>query len=264
MEQQITQLTRAGWREEERARLFDEIEAAARTGAPLRNVFEKTGEALGRKPNSVRNYYYMQMRPHCLGAPRATPFETFTEEETDALLRAVLLGKAEGRSVRASVMALANGDRTKMLRYQNKYRAILRKNPDRLRALCRELALAGIPAKDPTVSGAEPLKRVEGKLRAFGTDGERLCEALERVLENAAQPAPVLRDRMRVERDVAMLRLEDLKHAAGDMVLLCKEFVALTEDGRREELSAFCDELSHHISQVENAGDQLGSDDSAE
>lgn len=262
MEQQITQLTRAGWREEERARLFDEITRAAQTGAPLRNVFEKTGEALGRKPNSVRNYYYMQMRPHYADAPRATPFETFTEEETNALLRAVLLGKAQGRSVRASVMALAEGDRTKMLRYQNKYRAILRKDPDRLRALCRELAREGIPAKDPTepAPGAEPLRRVENRLRALGPDGERLCEALEKVLENAAQSAPVIRDRLRVERDVAMLRLEDVKHAAGDMVLLCKDFVALTEDGRREELGVFCDELAHHISQVENAGDQADGD----
>lgn len=253
--EQVMQLSRAGWSETERARLFTEVTKAAQTGAPLRDVFEKTGEALGRKPNSVRNYYYMQLRPHYTDAPRAAPFETFTEQETDTLLRAVLTGKAQGQSVRAAVMALADGDRTKMLRYQNKYRAILRKHPERLRALCQELAKAGVPAKDPTEpkQAAGARERMEKSLNTFGPDGQRLYEALERVLSGVTESRTAQKDRLRVERDVAMLRLEDVTHAAGDMVLLCKEYVALTDEERHGELNAFCDELTHHIAEVENA-----------
>ena len=53
---------RAGWQPEETEMLWQEIRAAAENGAPLRGVFERMGRTLGRKPNSVRNYYYMQLR----------------------------------------------------------------------------------------------------------------------------------------------------------------------------------------------------------
>lgn len=64
--EQTMPLTRNGWSEEETQMLWQEIRAAAENGAPLRGVFERMGQALGRKPNSVRNYYYMQLRGRCV------------------------------------------------------------------------------------------------------------------------------------------------------------------------------------------------------
>ena len=60
--EQTMPLMRNGWSPEETELLWQEIRAAAESGAPLRGVFERMGQALGRKPNSVRNYYYMQLR----------------------------------------------------------------------------------------------------------------------------------------------------------------------------------------------------------
>ena len=65
--EQTLRLAHSGWSQEETELLLREIQAAADSGEPLRSVFEKTGEALGRKPNSVRNYYYMQLREQTIG-----------------------------------------------------------------------------------------------------------------------------------------------------------------------------------------------------
>ena len=58
--EQTMHLARNGWQPEEIDMLWQEIQSAADSGAPLKSVFERMGKALGRKPNSVRNYYDMQ------------------------------------------------------------------------------------------------------------------------------------------------------------------------------------------------------------
>ena len=103
--EQTTRAARNGWRPEETEMLWKEIRAASETGASLRGVFERMGQTLGRKPNSVRNYYYMQLRDQAGDEfKRAAPFETFTDEEIHHLLRHVLAAKGQGKSVRASVL----------------------------------------------------------------------------------------------------------------------------------------------------------------
>ncbi len=51
-----------GWQQQEIDALSKSIEEAARSGQSLRSVFERMGEQLGRKPNSIRNFYYAQVR----------------------------------------------------------------------------------------------------------------------------------------------------------------------------------------------------------
>ena len=90
------------------------------SGAPLRQVFEDLSVDLGRKPNSIRNYYYACLRNQEQNTPRVQAFIPFTEAETHDLLRQVLTGCGQGMSVRACVMRMADGDHSRMLRYQNK------------------------------------------------------------------------------------------------------------------------------------------------
>ena len=257
--EQVLQLSHGGWSDTEKNQLFEEIKRAAQTGSPLRCVFEKMGERLGRKPNSVRNYYYMQLRSKAPEAPRAAPFETFTDEEEEMLLRAVLSAKAQGQSVRACGMQLSGGDRAKMLRYQNKYRSILRKRPEKIRAMCETLIREGVPAVDVTQSRGENAvrPRVEAKLTALDPDGVKLYQALERLIDRASENGRGTADKLRVERDIALLRLEDMTRAANDMVLLCKEYLGLTDEEKGANRDAFLDELTHHIAQVENAGGEF-------
>ena len=106
-----------GWQKSEIDALARRIDEAARTGESLRSVFDQLGQELGRKPNSIRNFYYAQVRAQggdSMG--RALPFETFSQDEVEQLVRSVLTARAQGMSVRACVRKLADGDRKLMLR----------------------------------------------------------------------------------------------------------------------------------------------------
>ena len=95
-----------GWQEQETSRLFSAVQEARGSGAPLRQVFEDLSVDLGRKPNSIRNYYYACLRNQEQNTPRVQAFIPFTEAETHDLLRQVLTGCGQGMSVRACVCLL--------------------------------------------------------------------------------------------------------------------------------------------------------------
>ena len=85
MEKTMQGRARAGWQDRETERLFQAVDEAAREGQPLRHVFESLSGELGRKPNSIRNYYYARLRQHPESTvQRAAPFQTFTQEEVRA------------------------------------------------------------------------------------------------------------------------------------------------------------------------------------
>lgn len=65
----------------------------------------------------------------------------FTEEETDKALRSILAEKSKGISVRRAISNIAKGDDKLMLRLQNKYRNILKKQPERIDAIASEMGL---------------------------------------------------------------------------------------------------------------------------
>ena len=141
---------RAGWQEAETARLFSAVKEASASGAPLRSVFESLSGDLGRKPNSIRNYYYACLRQHPQNGEHTPAFRPFTAEETHELLRQVLMARGKGMSVRACVMALSEGNHSRMLRYQNKYRTILKNRPELIAQVCEELRQEGLPCPDVT------------------------------------------------------------------------------------------------------------------
>ena len=153
----------AGWSAAENALLFEQAARAQAEGAPLKAVFDDVARQTGRRPNSVRNYYYARVKEGDGGAYRHTPaFIPFTEAETRALLEAVLSAQAAGESVRACTLRLGEGDQSAMLRYQNKYRSLIRSKPALVRSVLSELAgrsvledMAGrgVPAFDPYARG---------------------------------------------------------------------------------------------------------------
>lgn len=247
---------RAGWSQEENDLLWREIKEASQEGAPLRGVFEKMGKTLGRKPNSVRNYYYMQLRAKDTGAyRRAAPFETFTPEEIHDLLYAVLSARGRGQSVRASVMELSKGDRALMLRYQNKYRSILRKKPYMIESVMEELKRDGLPCPP-----ASSLSRAnEGKLSSPALsipddpDVQLILQGLSALIQRCQGNELSARDRMKVRQDLLLMQLEEIQLAARDMVSLCKDFLGESEETRRDHMNAFCDSLCEKLSRLESA-----------
>lgn len=242
---------RGGWQPEETDMLWKEIRAAADSGATLRGVFERMGQTLGRKPNSVRNYYYMQLRDRAgEDLRRAAPFETFTPEEVHDLLRSVLMARGRGQSVRACVMDLSRGDKTRMLRYQNKYRSILRKKPELIRQVCRELEQEGLPCPRAAVI-VQPLP-AEERLPE-DPDVQAVLSALRSLARRARQNAVPESDRLKVQRDLLLMQLEEIQSAVRAALADCKDFLGESEEGRALRLPAFCDTLSHHIAQLESA-----------
>ena len=55
---------RAGWSDSENKLLWETADEAQQQGLPLKAVFEQIARKTGRRPNSIRNYYYAQVRQH--------------------------------------------------------------------------------------------------------------------------------------------------------------------------------------------------------
>ena len=139
-----------GYTEEEARELVRYIDQGRNEGKTLSYLFAAFGAGHGRAKGSVRNYYYTllksadreEVRELLAGTSlRAENIREFTEEETDRVLREILLEKNKGFSVRRAISNLSGGDGKLMLRYQNKYRNVLKKQPERIDAILRELGL---------------------------------------------------------------------------------------------------------------------------
>ena len=143
-----------GYTREEAESLVKYVCEGKGQGKTLTRIFEEYAKNSGRAKGSVRNYYYAllkstdneEVRKILQGTQlRAEEVQPFTDEETDNILRAILKEKSKGVSVRRAVLNLAGGDDKLMLRYQNKYRNILLKQPQRIQKLMEE---AGYPLTD--------------------------------------------------------------------------------------------------------------------
>lgn len=167
---------RGGWQEDEINVLFQAVKTAADSGQPLRDVFADVAEELKRKPNSIRNFYYAKLRELPEINARKVPFRTFTQEELHGLLRTVLIARGNGESVRACVTRMAGGDRGLMLRYQNKYRSILKNRPDMLEAVAAELRAEGLPCPMQVAS-----------YRRAGNGAQQVNETMEEALRLCAE-----------------------------------------------------------------------------
>lgn len=271
MEQALHRSSRTGWRDEESNTLFSAVREASRQGTPLRSVFEQVASSLGRKPNSIRNYYYAQLRQRPeTGLNRAAPFQTFTEEEVRELLRTVLMARGQGISVRACVMRMAGGDRGLMLRYQNKYRSILKNRPHLLAEVAEELRREGVPVpenpdasrqQDMPARTASQLARAQQLAQALGDPAvQQMLEGLNTLLQRAlafrGRDKTVELDRLQITYDLARMRWEDeqnrLHEAINDMLHVCREFLGMTMDRRQEGLDDFSGLLAVKISNMEN------------
>lgn len=140
-----------GYTEEEATGLIEYIYTGKNAGKTLSYLFETYGKEHSRAKGSVRNYYYSLLKKRgddrvsrILEGKNLTAGEIrpFTEEETDEMLKKVLLEKSKGLSVRRAIINVSGGDDRLMLRMQNKYRNLLKKQPERIAKAAQE---AGLP-----------------------------------------------------------------------------------------------------------------------
>ena len=140
-----------GYTEEEAKSLVEYIWEGKQAGETLTYLFAAYGAAHGRAKGSVRNYYYALMKNRgkdervvkLLDGKQLSveQIRGFTEEETDRVLRSILAEKSKGVSVRRAICNIAKGDDKLMLRLQNKYRNVLKKQPGRVEAIAAEMGL---------------------------------------------------------------------------------------------------------------------------
>ena len=141
-----------GYTEEEAKSLVEYIYNGKKEGKTLSGLFASYAQKTGRAKGSVRNYYYALLRStgddrvkkmlngKNLSAEKIMPF---SEEETDEILKKILEQKSKGVSVRRAVLNLSGGDDKLMLRYQNKYRNVISKQPERVEKIMRENGIEG-------------------------------------------------------------------------------------------------------------------------
>lgn len=186
-----------GYTREEAEELVRYIAEGKRAGRTLTELFASYGKAHGRAGGSVRNYYYKLLRSEEHAAKevlagkelRAGAVRPFTEEETERMLRDILAQRKGGASVRRAILNVCGGDAKQMLRYQNKYRNLLRKQPELVRAAAERAGLAPEIVVRKNRSVLE--KRLENEINALydrlaltlREENERLRETVKRLTE---------------------------------------------------------------------------------
>ena len=190
-----------GYTEEEAKKLIEFVSDGKRKGKTLTYLFESYGQAHGRAKGSVRNYYYALMK-NAKGDERIVrlldgkslsveKIKEFTEEETRAAIRSILAEKSKGVSIRKAICNLAQGDDKLMLRLQNKYRNTLKKQPDTIRQIAKELGVEvgqigsryGLKTKTSVKQGDTAVRFDDGLRRRLENEINALYDRLAKSLK---------------------------------------------------------------------------------
>lgn len=164
-EQALYQETAAGQKQELQPELMsimkEEVGKARERRIPIIRAFEEIARRSGLKANTIRNYYYRYIHAN----EEAVKIDTedtsqaqgneddigrpFTPVETRELMREMLIAQARGESVRGCANRLGKGNKRMLIRFQNKYRSIIAREPEYVENLIKEIESEGIPCFNP-------------------------------------------------------------------------------------------------------------------
>ncbi len=180
-----------GYTKEEAKSLIEYIWEGKKAGKTLTTLFSSYGKKSGRAKGSVRNYYYALMKKgeerevqSLLKGKNLTveKIREFTEEETDEAIKQILMEKSKGVSVRRAICNLSKGDDKLMLRLQNKYRNVLKKEPERIQTIARQLGLQEIEERSLEKKLEEEINALYERLtKSLKAENTRLFEENERL-----------------------------------------------------------------------------------
>lgn len=117
---------------------------------PLKTVFEEFAKKQHKSKGTVRNIYYALAKlsrkdeefcaAHLGGKEiKVTSAKSFDDGEGRAICKKILTEKMKGKSVRQAIYGIADGDEKLALRYQNKFRNMLKKERETVFAVVEEL-----------------------------------------------------------------------------------------------------------------------------
>ena len=185
-----------GYTEDEAKRLVEYVSEGRKDGKTLSGLFASYAQKTGRAKGSVRNYYYALLRStgdervrNMLSGKdlKAEKIIPFSEAETDKILKEILMQTSKGISVRRAVLNLSDGDDKLMLRYQNKYRNVVNKQPERIERLMRECGLKNGGADEARKRIEEEINGLYDKLAAsLKEENKRLTTLIKRLTDENA------------------------------------------------------------------------------
>lgn len=119
-----------GWTIKEREDLIEMARQSFKSDTPLKAVFANFAEMTNRKRDSVRNFYYSvlaeaELRGEKIRGIKKIGIEVFSYEEIKSFMTFILEECRDGCSVRGAIEKMSNDPRKK-LRYQNKYRNLVK------------------------------------------------------------------------------------------------------------------------------------------
>ena len=123
-----------GYKEEDVIGLIKHIKESK---GSLKKAFKGYAERKGKSVGTIRNLYYAIVKlsntdeefckKYLSGTPlTSNQIEFFTKEEEKSVLKEIFLLKAEGYSVRNAINKITHGNQKLSLRYQNKYRDLMK------------------------------------------------------------------------------------------------------------------------------------------
>ena len=127
------------WTENEIKNLFSLVEKYKLKNMPIIEAFYEHAKTNNRQPLSVRNFYYSKVDEikHNQNLQKTLEiniklheknnFAKFDDRQTQKLLEHIKQKTSEGKSVRKACLELAGGDAKELLRFQNKYRELIKK-----------------------------------------------------------------------------------------------------------------------------------------
>ena len=183
-------------------------------GGTLTQTFGEYARLSGKAKGTVRNMYYALCKA-CEKSPETkseyfkdTPITVgkiveFSPCQVRRLIKAVLLGKKDGRSARSVICELSNGDVKLALRLQNKYRSALKTKKELVDEIIEEIRNE---QGDKTLF-APKLKVQKSPIndQKLGRLKRDIDSLVDRISEKAKRENEYLKER------VASLELENLK-----------------------------------------------------
>ena len=117
---------------------------------PLSTLFERFGAINGKAKGTVRNLYYALAKKSIAdkefcqkylgGKPiKISKIIEFSKQDEKELIKKIIIEKNSGKSVRSVIMGLTNGDAKLALRYQNKYRNVIKNKPQLALEIAKEV-----------------------------------------------------------------------------------------------------------------------------
>ncbi len=185
----------------------------------LTEAFGEYAEMTGKARGTVRNMYYAlaklsaKDKAFCDEYLGGKPLEvekivTFGAEEEKELITSVVKGRAEGKSVRRVIMEITSGDAKKSLRFQNKYRGIMKNKPELIESVRKKLAAQGeLPLRTDDKRAFKVVSRGTGALPE--TQLKRLKAEINGLMMRVA--AGIRKENAVLKDKLAALEIENLR-----------------------------------------------------